>query len=171
MQKKSLIGGLLAAAILLPLTACAYPPPNWQPPAPAPHWQGGPPPNWNPAQHPYYIHAMSDLRMARAYLARPDYDPVAHDERMAVNEIDAAIGLMRQAAFDDGKNPNAQFPIDAQLRPTDRFHQALNLLGKARQDAGHEESDPYLRDLQHRILQHIGNAQRAVNMAIGDALR
>lgn len=170
MLKKSLIGALIAAA-LLPLTACAYPPPNWQAPAPAPRWQGGPPPNWHPEQHPYYLHAMSDLRMARAYLNRPDYDPVAHDERMAVNEIDAALGLMRQAAFDDGKNANSQFPIDANLRPTDRFHEALNLLGKARQDAGHEEDDPYLRDLQHRILQHIGNAQRATNMAISDALR
>ncbi|POZ61652.1 hypothetical protein C2I19_12720 [Chromobacterium alticapitis] len=129
------------------------------------------PRDWRPADHPYYLHAMSDLRQARAYLARPDYPQIADDERRAVAEIDAALSEMRRAAFEDGKNPWQYEQPDARMSPTDRFHKAMELLDAARRDASHPEDDPWTRDLQHRILHHIDGAHRAVQQAVNDALR
>jgi hypothetical protein len=60
---------------------------------------------------------------------------------------------------------------DARLNPTDRFHQALQLLEQAKRDASHREDDPWVRDLQGRILHHIDDAHRATQQAIADALR
>jgi|GEM_PF-1671782 len=160
---------LLIAAAASTLSACVVVPPRPQPvyhPEPvvvAPHW--------NPAEHPYYLHAMSDLRQARALLAHPDVQPVQDDERWAVGAIDAALNEMKKAAIDDGKNPWQPQPIDARLAPTDRFHNALKLLEQARNDASHREDDPWVRDLQGRILHHIDDAHHAVQQAIADALR
>ncbi|UTH72852.1 hypothetical protein [Chromobacterium sp. IIBBL 290-4] len=129
------------------------------------------PRDWRPADHPYYLHAMSDLRQARNYLARPDYPQIADDERRAVAEIDAALGEMKKAAIEDGKDPWRYEQPDARMNPADRFHKAMELLDAARRDASHQEDDPWVRDLQHRILHHIDNAHRATQQAIGDALR
>lgn len=160
---------LLLAMATVSLSACVVTPTRTQvvykpvPVAVAPHW--------NPAEHPYYAHAMSDLRQARALLARPDVQPVQDDERWAVGAIDAALKEMTQASIQDGKNPWQVPPPDARLNPTDRFHQALQLLEQARRDASHREDDPWVRDLQGRILRHIDDAHRATQQAIADALR
>ncbi|ATP28317.1 hypothetical protein CR207_07870 [Chromobacterium violaceum] len=126
---------------------------------------------WHPEAHPYYLHAMSDLRLARDLLARPDYPRVMDDERHAVDEINKALRKMRDAAIDDGKDIDDRMPPDARWRPDDRFHQARMLLDKARQDATHREDDPYLRSLQRDIVHHIDEARRAVDVAVSDALR
>ncbi|WP_293761396.1 hypothetical protein [uncultured Aquitalea sp.] len=128
-------------------------------------------PHWNPAEHPYYLHAMTDLRQARWLLARPDVQPVQDDERWAVGAIDAALNEMKQAAIEDGKNPWDYKPADANVSNTDRFHKALQLLEQARRDASHPEDDPWAKGLQGRILHHIDDAHRAVQQAIADALR
>lgn len=160
--------GLLAALILCAAASQAA--------QAADPWRDGDPWNWEqhhwqPEQHPYYLHAMSDLRMARDLLARPDSPQVSNDERHAVDEINQALRRMRDAAINDGKDPFERMPPDASWRPEDRFHQSLLLLDKARQDAGHREDDPYLRSLQRDIVHHIDAAKRAVNIAISDALR
>ncbi|QRO34641.1 hypothetical protein [Chromobacterium violaceum] len=126
---------------------------------------------WHPEAHPYYLHAMSDLRLARDLLARPDYPRVMDDERHAVDEINEALRKMRDAAIDDGKDIDDRMPPDARWQPDDRFHQARMLLDKARQDATHREDDPYLRSLQRDIVHHIDEARRAVDVAVSDALR
>ena len=158
---------LLLAMATLSLSACVVTPTRTQvvykPVALAPHW--------NPAEHPYYSHAMSDLRQARALLARPDVQPVQDDERWAVGAIDAALKEMTQASIQDGKNPWQIPGPDARLSPTDRFHQALQLLEQARRDASPREDDPWVRELQGRILRHIDDAHRATQQAIADALR
>src|SRR5579859_5428022 len=56
-----------------------------------------------PQAHPAYLHALSDLRAARAFLARPASVTVKWDENVAIREIDAAIAELKQAAIDDGK--------------------------------------------------------------------
>ncbi|ERE06366.1 hypothetical protein [Pseudogulbenkiania ferrooxidans] len=126
---------------------------------------------WHPEEHPYYLHAMSDLRQARDLLARPDYPRVMDDERRAVDEINKAMRKMRDAAIDDGKDIYDRAEPDARWRPEDRFHQAKTLLDKARQDASHREDDPYLRSLQRDIVHHIDEARRAIDEAVSDALR
>ncbi|WP_083338879.1 hypothetical protein [Chromobacterium sphagni] len=162
------LGPLIAAASL---SACVVTPPRAQVAYQPATVRLEMPRDWRPAEHPYYLHAMSDLRQARAYLARQDYPQIMEDERHAVAEIDAALGEMQRAAFEDGKQPWRYEQPDARLSPTDRFHKALELLGSARRDASHQEDDPWVRDLQHRILHHVDAAHHAVQQAIDDALR
>ncbi|GGP19267.1 hypothetical protein [Silvimonas iriomotensis] len=123
-----------------------------------------------PGPHPYYLHALSDLRDARGYLDRIDSSQVQKDEVKALEEIDAAIGEMKHAAIDDGKDIHDHMPVDANLKHTDRFHKALELLNRAEQDVSHQESDPAAIELQARVLHHIHEAHHAVDRAINAAL-
>lgn len=176
--KKSLAALLLAGSALLAASAAQaddWHDNGWHPDMHQ-DWHEGMPwrfeqHHWHPDEHPYYIHAMTDLRLARDLLARPDQPQVEQGEHRAVDAINQALHAMHDAAIDDGKNPFQRLPPDAEYRPDDRFHQALRLLDKARQDASHEEDDPYLRGLQHFIIGQIGMAQHAVDDAIGEALR
>lgn len=176
--KKSLAALLLASSALV-LTSAAQADDwhgnDWHPDMQR-EWHDGMPwrfeqHHWHPDEHPYYMHAMTDLRLARDLLAHPDLPRVEQGERRAVDAINQALHAMHDAAIDDGKDPFQRLPPDAQYRPDDRFHQALRLLDKARQDASHEEDDPYLRGLQHYIIGQIGTAQHAVDDAINQALR
>jgi tetratricopeptide (TPR) repeat protein len=94
-----------------------------------------------PGHHPYYLHALSDLRDARALLQRPDEANVAASDNDAVAHIDHAIGEIKRASIDDGKNLADHFPIDANLPRHDRFDKALALLRKADQDLHVHEDD------------------------------
>ena len=166
----SLTRRLLPAAIALAclgLSACVVTPPRTQivyrNPPPAPH-------AWRPAEHPYYLHAMSDLRMARAYLARPDYEPVASDERRAVAEIDAALdetprGDRRRQEPVAGRAAGRQ---SARQRPLPQSDVAAGFGAPRRQP---RRGRSWVRDLQHRIVHHIDEAKRATQQAVADALR
>src|ERR1700722_6123962 len=55
--------------------------------------------------HPYYLHALSDLRAARWMIEhRPGNWVQTQDEIAAVHRIDAAIGEIKKASIEDGKN-------------------------------------------------------------------
>jgi hypothetical protein len=85
-----------------------------------------------PGPHPAYLHALSDLRAARHYLADGwAWGPVRHDDDMAIHEIDKAIDEIKHASIDDGKGLNDPFPIDRSLSPHDRFRKANELLAAA----------------------------------------
>jgi hypothetical protein len=116
-----------------------------------------------PGKHPYYLHALDDLRDARAHLDRlgPD-DRIDNEQQRAIDEIDAAIGEIKRASIDDGKDLRDHPPIDAHLKRTDRYHRALELLDKAHKDVKHEEDDPYAQGLQDRALRHIDEAHHTV---------
>jgi hypothetical protein len=120
----------------------------------------------NPGSHPFYLHALSDLRDARAHLERFSSDPVDHAEERAVREIDAAIGEIKRAAIDDGKNIGDHAPVDAHLHRTDRFHKTLELLDKAQQDVSHREEQSDTRGLQARVVMHIERARHEVRRII-----
>ena len=124
----------------------------------------------SPGKHPYYLHALSDLRAARWMLEhRPGDAAVSGDEDVAITEIDAAIGEIKRAAIDDGKNvadhPNVDVPAD---RPG-HLHKALELLRKVHSDVAREEDDPVTRSLRDRAVGHIDGAIHATERAIGDA--
>ncbi len=58
-----------------------------------------------PGKHPAYLHALSDLRAARWLLEhRPGDAAVSSREDVGIAEIDAAIGEIKKAAIDDGKD-------------------------------------------------------------------
>jgi len=120
-----------------------------------------------PGKHPAYLHALSDLRMARAYLTSQPGSPAAtNDAQMAVQQIDKAIEELKKAAIDDGKNLNDHPPVDSHLERTGRYHKALELLDTAHADVSREEDTPNLHGLQARIMEHIDAAHRYVDHAI-----
>ena len=91
-----------------------------------------------PGKHPAYLTALTDLRHARAHLSAPSAsDHVDNLEQHAIEEIDKAIGEIKHAAIDDGKNLNDHPPVDAQMDRIGRFHRAWQLLNKAHRDIAH----------------------------------
>jgi hypothetical protein len=122
-----------------------------------------------PGKHPFYLHALSDLRTARWMLEhRPGDAAVSGQEDVAITEIDAAIGEIKRAAIDDGKDihdhPKADGPND---RPG-RLHKALELLRKTHEDVAREEDDPVTKGLRNRAVGHIDGAIHATEVAIRD---
>ena len=119
-----------------------------------------------PGPHPAYLHALSDLRLARAYLDQIAWPPVQRDEEHAIREIDAAIGEIKQASIDDGKNLQDHPPIDVNMRPDGRFRKALELLDKAHNDTARAEDVPQARGMRDRAVHHIDQAHGTVDDAI-----
>ena len=119
-----------------------------------------------PGPHPAYLHALSDLRMARAYLSEGwQWEPVRHDDDHAVAEIDAAIREIKHAAIDDGKQLGDHPPIDVHLGWQDRFARAKELLRKTYHDLDQAEDVPEARGLRNRALQHVIEANNTVDHA------
>ena len=119
-------------------------------------------------EHPAYLHALSDLRDARAHLERPDGGALRADERSAVEEIDRAISEIKKAAIDDGKNINDHVHVDANRPWAGRLHDAHDLLSRAHHDVAQEEDNPTTRGLRDRVLSHIDKASYFVDKALGD---
>ena len=119
-----------------------------------------------PGPHPAYLHALDDLRMARAFLEEGrQWGPVAQDDAAAIREIDAAIREIKKASIDDGKDLNDHPPIDAHLGGHDRFHKANDLLWRAHNDLAKAEDVPESRGLRDRALMHIDQAHHIVDNA------
>jgi hypothetical protein len=117
-------------------------------------------------RHPSYLHALTDLRTARAYLNREDGGQLHEQERGAIEQIDQAIGEIKAAAIDDGKNLNDHPSLDTHLPWIGRLNKATTLLNKAHDDVAKEEDDPATQGLQARALEHIGKAHKLVQQAI-----
>lgn len=123
-----------------------------------------------PGKHPYYLHALSDLRAARWMLEhRPGDAAVSADEDVAITEIDAAIREIKHAAIDDGKNVNDHPNVDVPADRPGHLHKALELLRKVHSDVAREEDDPVTRGLRDRAVGHIDGAIHATERALGDA--
>ncbi len=125
-------------------------------------------PTWadTPGRHPAYLHALSDLRDARAQLEHFTNEPVVMEEDHAIANIDAAIGEIKKASIMDGKNIQDHMPVDAHVARHDRFVKALELLDKAQHDVSGEEDQPDTRGLQVRVIQHIEEARHSVKHAL-----
>jgi hypothetical protein len=125
-------------------------------------------PSWadTPGHHPAYLHALSDLRDARAHLEHATTEPVVPEEVHAIDHIDQAIGEIKQAAIMDGKNIGDHMPVDTHLGRHDRFVKALELLDKAQRDVSGEEDQPDTRGLQQRVIRHIDEARHSVKHAL-----
>jgi len=117
-------------------------------------------------EHPAYLHALSDLRDARAHLERPDGGERREQERKAIEEIDAAIFEIKRASIDDGKNINDHVPVDAHLDWPGRLHRAVELLDKAHSDVAREEDNRFADGLQARALEHIDRAHHHAEEAM-----
>jgi hypothetical protein len=128
-----------------------------------------PPPPPPPTSHPAYLHALTDLRMARALLMRPARDvEVKWDENRAIAKLDAAIREIKEAAIDDGKPTEDHPPIDARMRHRDRIRAAIDLLDKAARDIEQREDNGFARGLRGRAVGHIRDAVRWSREAVED---
>ena len=115
-----------------------------------------------PGKHPYYLHALSDLRAARWLLNhRPGDAAVSAHEDVALVEIQKAIDEIKHAAIDDGKNIEDHPPVQGANDRPGRLHKAVEILRKTRADLAHEEDDPMTRGLRDRAWQHIDEAIHA----------
>jgi hypothetical protein len=123
-----------------------------------------------PGEHPAYLHALTDLRHARAHLsvATPNWKVDANEQR-AIEAIDRAILDIKQAAIDDGKDLNDHPPIDEHWDRGDRLRRAMELLDGSRRDIDQREQDGWARGLKRRALHDIDEARDAVHHAIGEA--
>jgi len=119
-----------------------------------------------PDRHPAYLHALANLRHARAYLAHPDSGELKDPEKNAIDEIDKAIGEIKAASIDDGKNLEDHPGLDSHLRWVGRLNKAAALLDKAHDDVAKEEDAAAAQGLQARVLGHIGKAHKHVEEAI-----
>jgi hypothetical protein len=117
-------------------------------------------------KHPAYLHALSDLRDARAHLQRPDGGALHMEEDGAIKDIDKAIAEIKKAAIDDGKNIDDHVAVDSHMDWKGRLHRARELLDKAHSDVAREEDDPMTRGLQARVIEHIDKAHHHVDEAI-----
>jgi hypothetical protein len=118
-------------------------------------------------QHPYYLHALSDLRASRWMLEhRPGNWNQTVDEVNAVQQIDAAIGEIKKASIDDGKNLEDHPPVDERNDHGGRLEEGRDLLLKARQDISHDEDNQFAQGLQGRAYMHIDAALNSVNKAL-----
>lgn len=119
-----------------------------------------------PDKHPGYLHALGNLRYARALIAHPDSGVLHDPEKQAMDEIDAAIAEIKAASIDDGKSIDDHAGIDSHMRWIPRLNKAADVLDKAHDDVQKESDDAASQGLQARILEHIGKAHRHVEEAI-----
>jgi len=117
--------------------------------------------------HPYYLHALSDLRAARWMIEhRPGNWDRTVDEIEAVKQINAAIDEIKKASIDDGKDIQDHPKVDERNDHDGRLHEAVDFLKKAREDISHDEDNKFAQGLQDRAYMHIDNAIHATKRAI-----
>ena len=120
-----------------------------------------------PAEHPYYLHALSDLRTARWMIEhRPGDWQQTVDEMEAVKQIDAAIKEIKLASIEDHKDIDDHPPVDERPDHPGRLHAALDFLRKARKDVSQDEDNHFAEGLQDRAYRRIVNAINATKRAI-----
>ena len=121
-----------------------------------------------PGEHPHYLHALSDLRAARAWLTTAGENNVMGREMDAVVNIDKAIGEIKRASLDDNKDLKDHPPIDAGIKHKGRLHKAMALLTSARKDLQFEEDDKKALGWRKAALKHVNDAAKADKQAIND---
>ena len=121
-------------------------------------------------QHPAYLHALSDLRLAHWNLTHRGGDAaVSEQEGIAVAETDHAIREATRAAELDAKPVGAtNVHEDTQFDRAGALHHAEDLLSQARRDVAEREDNPRAREIQGRIVEHIDRALEATRHAIFD---
>jgi hypothetical protein len=125
-----------------------------------------------PGKHPFYLHALSDLRAARWLIEhRPGDARVSAEENVALVRIDQTINEIKHASIDDGKDLRDHPPVDAALDRQGRLHRADELLRKVHADIAREEDDPFTRGLRDRAVHHLDDAIHATERAIHDVER
>ena len=111
-----------------------------------------------PGKHPHYLHALSDLRWARANIEKKGGDAqMKWDESAAVAAIDGAIKRLKDASIDDGKNLDDHPKVDAKVG-SGRLHRGLEGLQAAKKDVNLEEDNAFADGLRAKANGDIDTA-------------
>jgi hypothetical protein len=121
------------------------------------------------AQQPQYLHALSNLRMARAWLKAMDGNPSFSDRRHeTIEEINHAIDEIKKACRDDGKNDSWTPPPQSPARP-DPYITAYHLLIDAHNNVSAGVDQPQSMGQQAKALHHIDQARDNVHEIVDRA--
>jgi len=115
-----------------------------------------------PSRYGSYESALSQLRMARAYIEHPDSGELHDQEKSAIAEMDAAIHEL-ETVVNDGKSLADHPSLDSHLRWIPRLNKAAELLSKAHDNVQKENDSSGARE---RALEHIVQARKFVEQAI-----
>ena len=121
-----------------------------------------------PGRHPFYVHALGDLRDAHALLDHGDFRRgVDGQEDAALDNIRTAYRQIERAGVDDGKDVDDRL-ADRGIDRRGRLQRALQALQRAHADVAREEDDPNAVGLRNRAIQNIDHAMSHVRRAIAD---
>jgi len=119
--------------------------------------------------YPHYRHALTELRIARAYLW--DDRGLAGDEKQAVRAIDDAIDQCKNAGIRAGRE-SADVPAgDLRLSHRARLEKAATLLDDARRDLAIDEDHRARLDWRSKALLAVNTAFRSTQHAINPDYR
>ena len=118
------------------------------------------------AQHPAYMHALSNLRQARALLQTDSRSGFREEKNRAMDEIDRAIQEVRRAVREEGRESRWTPPPATQGDPDRPLRSAMTLLDEAHGDVARGVDTSDYRGLQNRALRHIDEARRALGHAM-----
>jgi hypothetical protein len=119
-------------------------------------------------RHPHYLHALADLRMARALLEETDRRNVMEDQQEAIYQIDAAVSQIKRAEIDDGKDLHDHPAIDANLDRPGRLHQAIVLVREANEDLHSVEDDRAALEWRKSAIHYVDEATKKIDRAMQD---
>jgi hypothetical protein len=118
------------------------------------------------AQHPAYLHALSNLRQARALLQTDSRPGFREEKNRALDEIDRAIQEVRRAVREEGRESRWSPPPATQGDPDRPLRSAMTLLDEAHGDVARGVDTSDYRGLQDRALRHIDEARRFLGHAL-----
>jgi hypothetical protein len=118
--------------------------------------------------HPHYMEALTDLRLAHALLMVQDDSRAGKFSATAAGDIDQAMGEIKRASIDDGKSPDDHAPIDANVSRRDRLHEALSLIEGADRDLKAEEDDKRALGWRARAQKDVADAHAFVLASINN---
>ncbi|MBD2527394.1 hypothetical protein [Nostoc sp. FACHB-133] len=120
-----------------------------------------------PGNHPFYLHARSDLRKAELMLETPDEYNVTQEARIAAQKVHQAIEDIDVAGILDAKNINDYPQIDTWLNHRDKFQKIYTLLQRADQDLSREEDNNFVIGWRNRAEANINRAKHYTAIAAG----
>lgn len=119
-----------------------------------------------PGKHSHYLHALSDLREARAWMNSVTDNASSAKQADAVAAIDRAIADIKNASIDDGKNLDDHPPVDVNVKHRDALKKALALLNQSYKDLRYKEENHEATPWRRSAMQDISDAMKADKQAI-----